>query len=394
MGEPEINVNLCPTSTQVSYSLNNDTLQNKTTDQAHAVVSLDKPVVVVSVESQKETKRPRKSKITTKVIKTNIYTSKPSDRAQRHCKYYIIMLILNQSIIFISTSIFLTKPIIFNCISVPGREQNVPCENCRINLPSHRALREHTKKCSVTVADINDIKCFVCEEKFTTSQSYNEHLGTHCPETCDKCPICKKEFKKHQNLIDHLRIHSRYKVYECDDCEQVFTLKSHLASHLQLHESQKKYVCPDCDKTFNYGSYFKLHMKTHKGELPYKCEECEQAFVQPYLLKQHKQRKHNAGKNYTCEHCEKTFIRLTDYTVHQRVHTGEKPFKCPQCNKTFKQTSTLYRHQIIHNAEKPYRCKKCDKTFSDKSSKKRHETKVCKVPQSRFTFHEYSFIKK
>ncbi|XP_031766485.1 zinc finger protein 540-like isoform X2 [Galleria mellonella] len=269
-------------------------------------------------------------------------------------------------------------------------------------------------------ADINDLICKLCKDKFLTIDNFVEHLtGIHNKVYYSlsrvnpshgilafdlssenlKCLMCSKEFRFFKNLSMHMNEHSTN--FMCHRCGKNFVSDHRLQTHVIMH-NKKNINCKHCNKSFKTVSARNYHIKKVHSEVKYKCSECSQTFEQYYQRLRHLVDSHDMKKpkfkchicekelatsgglaahiryshlkttQYTCELCGKLFVYKWIWQRHMAVHSGAKNFECKVCNKKFAKSYTLQMHTRIHMNDKRFSCDVCKTAFIQKCSLKNH----------------------
>ncbi|XP_021705717.1 zinc finger protein OZF-like isoform X3 [Aedes aegypti] len=229
--------------------------------------------------------------------------------------------------------------------------------------------------------------CITCQEEFTKSTEYFQHVRTHGSKrfqcrTCLKWISRKKEWERHESA--HL---GTLKRLPCKLCSKDFSCRQALRRHIvQIHEERRMFMCPICGKSFTQKTHLQAHKTVHTGA-QYKCSKCEATFKtrifylrheqthllpeerNPKLMSKPKSKTYAVPKNktYVCSFCGKVFNNLSSHILHERAHRGEKPYPCKVCGKAFLCKQMLKKHNLIHTGEKPHKCETCGKCFRSRT---------------------------
>ena len=68
-----------------------------------------------------------------------------------------------------------------------------------------------------------DVRCQVCERKFSRKGDLKRHMLTQTKVKANECDICYKKFSLKGNLVEHFRIHLGEKPYGCAERGKWFT---------------------------------------------------------------------------------------------------------------------------------------------------------------------------
>ena len=126
---------------------------------------------------------------------------------------------------------------------------------------------------------MNDFKCEICEEIFSSSKSKTNHISN-----------------VHEEVKTCIKIIQKGKVYpKCNSCGKSFTRSGSLNLHIKtVHEGQRSYKCDSCGKSFTESGSLKQHIKTlHEGQRNYKCDSCGKYFSASGSLNRHIKAVHN-----------------------------------------------------------------------------------------------------
>ena len=92
----------------------------------------------------------------------------------------------------------------------------------------------------------------ICKECFITvkRKNYSVHQRTH-GENKFSCYICDKKFKTKNSLNQHSSSNDKPKDIECNMCNHVLHSKSALNKHIKRFHEKILYSCPYCNKAFS-----------------------------------------------------------------------------------------------------------------------------------------------
>jgi len=111
----------------------------------------------------------------------------------------------------------------------------------------------------------NEIRCSVCNRRFSRKLHLEEHLSVHTKEKRYKCLICGKLFCTKSGVYRHIKCHSGLKPYKCDTCGRAFAQKACLQRHYVTHTQQRLFQCHICDKKFSRKGNLNQHLKLHSN---------------------------------------------------------------------------------------------------------------------------------
>ena len=107
------------------------------------------------------------------------------------------------------------------------------------------------------------MKCYECNEEFTSKSLYEIHLQSHVKEIYS-CPKCRKTFTKRSLFDSHLLSHENNKSHNCPYCHRSFSMKGNLRRHIRIHTNEAPYECPICFQRFRRSDGLKGHIKRHE----------------------------------------------------------------------------------------------------------------------------------
>lgn len=265
-------------------------------------------------------------------------------------------------------------------------------------LPSYKALNmdktDHSLKFLLEKPNLTQTEkkksekywtCEVCQRKFYSQRTLNDHKHIHLGSFPHVCNICSKGFARLDHLKRHYQIHSKVSKtkecskkalnirnstksvssYVCDVCSKEFARKDHLKRHYVIHTrvslkklpSDPSYFCEFCSKEFTRPDHLYDHYQTHSGQKPWRCEVCgsnyrhKTNFIKHQQTHQQSVKEIKLEKYHACSFCSKTFKRPDHLKRHLLIHAGKKPFKCETCGVSFNQKGTLTKHKMIHQQQ-------------------------------------------
>ncbi|KAK7086879.1 hypothetical protein SK128_020946 [Halocaridina rubra] len=208
------------------------------------------------------------------------------------------------------------------------------CPNCCILYKTQSSLESHMllhREDEVKIAANSwPFTCHLCEDRFSSKVSLNNHLTqTHSTHNV-KCNLCNKTFKTDHFLMGHiLRKHKiGNKEFPCKVCNKVFMISKDLRRHMQSHNPERMYKCSVCEKKFKLYSTLQFHMKAHSKDKPYDCVLCLIPCTTIVELKRHIHLVHklevdeNFAKNWNrkCPVCGQLFLRRPTLMMHMKSH--------------------------------------------------------------------------
>ena len=74
------------------------------------------------------------------------------------------------------------------------------------------------------------------------------------------CTVCNKRFLTTGSLNQHIQRHNEEKLHSCTQCEKRFTTKQYLKQHMNVHRG--KFMCTECGKCCRNSLELKLHRRS------------------------------------------------------------------------------------------------------------------------------------
>lgn len=230
--------------------------------------------------------------------------------------------------------------------------------------------------------------CSICHQPFQFESGLKKHEERHRPPGGFACSVCKERFLTDTERSLHREI--VHKIFKCSLCPLKFTSSDTYNEHIAEQHGGRDHeylVCSVCGAQFRQPIQLRMHEQSKCGTIrSYSCTECDAKFISQNTLNAHAMI-HTGIKSHLCNYCGKSFLSRGQLQVHERCHTREKPFKCnvsvlclffvsnsilivrtfdvtQLCDKAFSHRESLVTHSSVHTGIKPYICSACDKLFS------------------------------
>ena len=199
--------------------------------------------------------------------------------------------------------------------------------------------------------------CTVCDERFISEDSLNNHKLKHAGEKLYYCTQCEKGFPNKCTLNFHTGKWHKGK-YKCDECGKGFQNPQVLTAHRRSHSDDKPRpgVSAVCSEQFASED----SLNDHAGEKLHSCTQCEKTFPNQYSLNFHTRKLHK-GK-YKCDECGRSFRSPLMLTTHRQTHSDGKPRPSVSavCNEQFASEDSLNDNKLKHTPEKLHSCTQCE----------------------------------
>ncbi|CAG9813695.1 unnamed protein product [Phaedon cochleariae] len=181
------------------------------------------------------------------------------------------------------------------------------------------------EKCKVTRKDGGAyFACDICQQEFNDSSQFTRHRKAHFERNTHICKVCGKTFKCSAHLKRHVEhLHRGVKNFTCAICDLKFATKFSLEEHLNIHTDNRPFVCEICGKAFKQKSSLYVHNLYHNDNFPFSCDLCRKRFRRKGDLVVH-QRIHTGDKPYGCAVCDKRFRLGHDMKRHLKIHVKNR----------------------------------------------------------------------
>ena len=241
-------------------------------------------------------------------------------------------------------------------------------------------------KLPLTMAQKDDITCFLCQKVFRRKSDLNMHREAVHEIDVQQCTLCQKEFKNRKVLSVHFR--NMHRKYTCKECKLDFENYKEKYHHVKAAHEETDRICNICGSMFEANYLMKRHME----------RTCSSQRTRKREWNMRSGKLHSPEGGY-CEKCDKTFKTLRSFQMHKNLHAlSPTQAKCMICPAQYAYPIGLRRHyRNAHNVPKEHTwvlvpiirqegkekmyigqrkaCKRCGKGFN-KTKLARH-TKIC-----------------
>ncbi|XP_041968391.1 zinc finger protein 26-like isoform X13 [Aricia agestis] len=213
-------------------------------------------------------------------------------------------------------------------------------------------------------ADISDMKCRICWEKFSNLETVAEHLKTTHELNLDlggklgimpymlrnntfDCALCEKKMPTLSHLNRHTITH--FLSYVCHVCGSSYAATTGLLKHVRSKHQQYEATCKRCKKTFPSIDAKEKHRRTEKACMSYGCTKCSERFYDWRLRKTHMELAHGQSRRVDrCNECDINFTSGSAYYSHFKLKHSAECVVCKYCGSKFASRSRLKRHLTKH----------------------------------------------
>ena len=137
-------------------------------------------------------------------------------------------------------------------------------KNTKHNLEMSESKKLLVKSPLITSNKKNTMKCYECDEIFTSSSLFEIHMQSH-EKQAFKCEKCSRVYTKRNLYEEHLRSHVSSKSHCCPFCQRTFSMKGNLRRHIRIHTNEAPYECPICFQRFRRSDGLKGHVRRHEA---------------------------------------------------------------------------------------------------------------------------------
>ncbi|XP_066538491.1 zinc finger protein 1035 [Hoplias malabaricus] len=274
------------------------------------------------------------------------------------------------------------------------------CNVCNQTFATKQQLEEH-EQCHLSAA--TQYECTECGDSFLGSDVFRQHNCARKKNTLSKSPHKKRSSGTSLLVISNVEEEEDVDVgedfYNCHVCNKRFSSNTSLQEHQKLHEIERPYKCLVCGKGFAKKRYLAQHQQIH-SERPYQCNFCSESFkTESSLLSHHKT--HDATRKFQCSLCNKSYRTMHELAKHEQKHLELQGLeercsdhRCDMCYKSFISASQLQKHQETHVGQIVYECTECDKAFAFLSLLEEHQqthavTADFSQPESQILFENH-----
>ena len=181
------------------------------------------------------------------------------------------------------------------------------CDECSKCFQSKKELevhRRHHKQEQVSYNQPQDHVMFTCKkciENFDNEDELKTHMISHEEKRLD-CKECGEIFI-YENLVrDQVKNHAQSGSDKCYKCEQKASSKDEHETHLGLHSRQSsntKYQCSKCEN--EYYDMRKLRRHDWRAHRQIECSICTEMLKSRQELKEHRKQEHQMLKKVACK---------------------------------------------------------------------------------------------
>ncbi|XP_034838283.1 zinc finger protein 878-like isoform X20 [Maniola hyperantus] len=213
-------------------------------------------------------------------------------------------------------------------------------------------------------ADLTNLTCRLCVQRFETLESVADHLKTIHEQAIDlnarlgvmpyvlrkdsfNCVVCAKSCPSLFHLNRHTITH--FLSYVCHFCGKSYIATTGLLRHVRSKHQEYKVSCRRCGKVFPNMEAKEKHRRTEKSCMPYCCSKCPERFHDWKIRKRHMETEHGQSKRIDrCADCNITFSKGSAYYQHFKLKHSKDCVVCKHCGMKFICRSRYKRHLSTH----------------------------------------------
>ncbi|CAK1554419.1 unnamed protein product [Leptosia nina] len=230
---------------------------------------------------------------------------------------------------------------------------------------SARVVFHNLPKVEFVKADLTDLRCRLCSEKFDAIETVAKHLVSVHKEPLDfdvklgvmpyklkkdvyMCAVCSKTVPSIFHLNRHTITH--FLTYVCHVCGKSYIATTGLLRHLRSKHQQYEVPCRRCGKIFPNMEAKDRHHRTEKSCMLYSCYKCRERFHGFKARQRHMELEHGVNKRTDrCADCNMTFTSGSAYYEHFKLHHSGDCAVCKHCGLKFATRYRLQRHMKFAN---------------------------------------------
>ncbi|XP_067627746.1 uncharacterized protein [Eurosta solidaginis] len=222
-------------------------------------------------------------------------------------------------------------------------------------------IRKHVENTKTVEETEKDLKCYECNQNFTSTTEYKLHLDKHpkgdCPYACEECGNRYKDMAKRNA---HQRGHKIR--YPCELCPAILTNRTTFKNHVNSHKGIYEYICEWCGRPFVSRNKWWQHVKfAHMGHGL--CKICNREYKKASILQKHLRNLHRPtfgtveelalrGRRKGGGGANRGKFNLMNRKYEYVIDpvTKERRLKCPKCDKSFIRHRNVCAHTLkVHN---------------------------------------------
>ena len=230
----------------------------------------------------------------------------------------------------------------------------------------------HCGKCAYSSESKDELNVHIDKEhkvdlKFDASVT-SDSIGSQF-----KCKKCGNMFNNDENLETHMKEkHIVMNIYHCTSCEYRTTVHRNLKMHVKASHTTEQnnqniesdltaseevksnvVICGECASVFQDMQTCEDHIecqhRTTPTFEPVTCEGCNLVLATPILMKEHKDKYHDASNMVPCKDCELLFQNAASLETHMSEVHDFKTYGCKQCSYESNMYIEILRHTFQYH---------------------------------------------